>query len=96
MAKKTILGIDAGTDQLKLVLVDNGVVLDAVAVPMPENLLKEGRITSIDALGELIARTMKDNGIKTKNAAYVLPNETVFIKNVRMPMMTTEQLLQQQ
>ncbi|MBR2705810.1 MAG: pilus assembly protein PilM [Mogibacterium sp.] len=92
MAKKTILGIDVGADQLKMVLVDNNVVLDAVAVSMPENLLKEGRITSIETLSDLIARTMKENGIKARNAAYVLSNETVFIKNVRMPLMTTEQL----
>ena len=92
MAKKTILGIDVGADQLKLVLVDNNVVLDAVAVSMPENLLKEGRITSIETLSDLITRTMKENGIKARNAAYVLSNETVFIKNVRMPLMTTEQL----
>jgi len=92
MAKKSILGIDVGADQLKMVLVDNNVVLDAVAVSMPENLLKEGRITSIETLSDLISRTMKENGIKARNAAYVLPNETAFIKNVRMPLMTTEQL----
>lgn len=92
MGKKAILGIDAGTDRLKLVLVEGGYVLDAVAVPMPENLIKEGRITSIESLSDLISRTLKDNGIKAKKAAYVLPSETVYIKNVKMPMMNAEQL----
>lgn len=93
MGKKAILGIDIGTDRLKLALVDDGVVLDAVAVKMPENLLKEGRITSIETMSDLISRSMKENGIKAGNAALVLPNEDVYIKTVRVPMMTTEQLV---
>lgn len=92
MASKAILGIDVGTDQLKLALVDGRTVLNAVSVAMPDNLLREGRITSIETLSDLIDRTMKENGIKAKNAAYVLQNETVYIKNVRMPMMTIDQL----
>lgn len=92
MANNTILGIDVGHDQLKLALTDNGTVMDAVSVTMPENLFKEGRFTSAEMLSDLIGRTMKENGIKAKKAAYVLPNETVYIKNVKMPMMTTEQL----
>lgn len=92
MGKKTILGIDVGHDQLKLALVDNGIVLDAVAVPMPDNLMKDGRIVSIEALSDLISRTMKGNGIKAGNAAYVLPDDVVYIKNVRMPMMNVDQL----
>ena len=93
MAKKTILGIDVGSDNLKLALVDGDVVLDAVAVKMPENLFKEGRVTSVETLSGLISNTMKENGIKARDAALVLPNETVYIKNVRMPMMTTDQLV---
>ena len=92
MAKNKILGIDVGADQLKLVLVDKGVVLDAVSVTMPENLLKEGQITSVETLSGLISSTMKENGIKAREAAYVLPSESVYIKNVKMPMMNTEQL----
>lgn len=92
MAKKTILGIDVGHDQLKLALVDGDIVLDAVSVPMPEHLMKDGRIVSVEALSDLISRTMKENGIKAHNAAYVLPDDAVYIKNVRMPMMNVDQL----
>ena len=92
MAKKAILGIDVGADQLKLVLVNKGVVLDAVSVSMPENLFKEGQIMSTETLSDLISRSMKENGIKAGEAAYVLPNESVYIKNVKMPMMTVDQL----
>jgi len=93
MAKNTILGIDIGTDRLKLALVDSDVVMQTAAAKMPENLMREGRITSIDTMSGLISATMKESGIKASRAALVLPNESVYIKNVRMPMMTTDQLV---
>lgn len=91
--KKKLLGIDIGHDRLKMALVDDGIVLDAVAVKMPENLFRDGHITSADTMAGLISSTLKDNNIKANKAAVVLPNESVYIKNVRMPMMTVDQLV---
>ena len=92
MAKKTILGIDIGRDQLKLALVRGNRVLKTASAEMPENLLRDGAVTSRETMSELIRNTMKENGIRAKFAAYVLPNESVFIKNVEMPEMTVDQL----
>ena len=92
MAKKSILGIDIGYDQLKLALVNNGEVVVTAMAQMPENLLKEGRFTSPEVMASLIRETMEKNGIKATQAAVVLPNELVYVKNVDMPMMTEEQL----
>ena len=66
MAKKTILGIDIGYDQLKLALVAGGEVISTVSAAMPENLMMEGRITSRETMSELIRTTMKDNGIRKR------------------------------
>ena len=93
MAKKTILGVDIGHDRLKLALVRGTRVLKTASEEMPENLLKEGRISSRETMGELIHNTMRKNGIRAGHAAFVLPNETVFVKSVEMPMMTIDQLL---
>ena len=89
---KTILGVDIGHDQLKLALVRGGNVLKTAAAEMPENLIREGQVTSRETLGELIRTTMKENGIRANRAAYVLPSEVVFIKNVEIPLMSAEQL----
>jgi len=89
---KTILGIDIGHDQLKLALVRGGRVLRTVAADMPENLLRENRITSRESMAELLRMTMKQNRLHANQAAFVLPNESVFIKNVEIPPMTIEQL----
>lgn len=89
---KTLLGVDIGTDTLKLALCSGTRVKKAVFVPMPKNLVQEGRIVSPEAMGELIRTTMKENGIRAKSAAYVLPSDQAFVRNVTMPRMTAEQL----
>ena len=89
---KTLLGIDIGHDMLKLALVKGGAVKTTAAVPMPENLLREGRITSVDALGELIARTMKENHIRANAAAVLLSGDVCYLRTSLMPRMNEEQL----
>lgn len=93
MAKKTILGIDIGYDRLKLALVTGKRVVKTVSTEMPEGLMKEGRITSRETMAELIRQTMKSNSIRASQAAFVLPNESAYVKNVKMPLMTIEQLV---
>ena len=90
---KTILGVDIGSDSLKLALVNNGYVKKSVVVPIPNNLVKDYRTVSVETMGELIRNTMKENGIHCRNAALVLPNELVYVRTVTMPKMTIEQLI---
>ena len=89
---KTYLGVDIGYDSLKLALVNGKTVRKTAIVPMPKNLIREGRVVSTETMGELIRRTMKENGIRCSRAALALPNETVFIRGVTMPLMTIDQL----
>ena len=90
---KAILGVDIGYNSLKLALVKNGTVLKTASVSMPKNLMKEGRVVSTEAMGELIHDTMKEYGIRCSEAACVLSNESVFLRSVVMPQMTVDQLL---
>ena len=89
---KTILGVDIGHDQLKLALVRGKQVLKTASAPMPENLLRQGQVTSREAMAELVKNTMKAGGLRAKRADIVLPNDVVFVKNVDMPQMSVEQL----
>ena len=90
---KTILGVDVGYDNLKLALVRGRTVLRTASVPMPRNLLQDGRIVSPESMAEQLRMGMKENGIRAGLAAFVIPRENVFVKNVVMPAMTEEQLL---
>ena len=89
---KTILGIDIGTDSLKLALVSGGRLKKTAVAAVPHHLVKEGRVVSPEAMSDLIRTAMKENGIRCRRAALVLANEAVFVRNVTMPQMTVEQL----
>ncbi len=89
---KAILGVDIGSDSLKLALVKGRQVRKTAVVPMPNNLIREGRVVSTETMGELLRRAMKENGIHCGEAAMALPNETVFTRSVTMPLMTIDQL----
>ena len=90
---KSCLGIDIGKDQLKLVLMKGETIQKTASVQMPEGLLKEGRIVSVETTGELIRKTMRENKIRCKEAAVVVSSGICFLRNVTMPEMTAEQLV---
>ena len=90
---KSCLGIDIGKDQLKLVLMKGETIQKTASVQMPEGLLKEGRIVSVETTGELIRKTMRKNKIRCKEAAVVVSSGICFLRNVTMPEMTPDQLV---
>lgn len=93
MAIKTILGIDIGYDRLKMALVTGRRVVKTASAEMPEGLMKEGRITSRETMADLIRQTMRSKNIRASLGAFVLPNESAYVKNVKMPLMTVDQLV---
>jgi type IV pilus assembly protein PilM len=90
MAK--ILGIDIGYDSVKLALVSGKQVKKTAIASMPKRLMRDGRLASPEAMGELLAQTMKKNGIHCSSAAVAFSNEAVFVRNVTTPVMGAEQL----
>ncbi|MBP5292136.1 MAG: pilus assembly protein PilM [Lachnospiraceae bacterium] len=89
---KSILGIDIGYNSLKLALVNGKQIRHTAVVNMPENLIKEGRVVSKETMGELLRDTIKKNNIHCTLGAVALANESVFVRNVTMPVMTIGQL----
>ena len=89
---KTYLGIDIGHDMLKLALVKGGAVKKTATAPMPLNLLREGRVTSPDSMGELLAQLMKESHIRASQAAVILSSDISYLRTTSMPLMNAEQL----
>lgn len=89
---KTYLGIDIGHDLLKLALVKGGVVKKTASASMPVNLLREGRVTSPDSMGALIAQTMKETHIRANQAAIILSGDISYLRTTTMPRMSADQL----
>ena len=87
-----MLGFDLGSCELKLAVWDGKSVKSLVSEPMPENMVKGGVIVSYEAMAELIKTVVKKNRISGKDCAVLLPESLVFLRRVRMPAMTVEQL----
>jgi type IV pilus assembly protein PilM len=89
---KTFLGIDLGSDTLTLALCKNGDVKKVATVPVPQGLMREGRMTSVQSVGELLRDSMKEHKIRASEAAFVIPNELCFLRNITIPRMSAEQV----
>lgn len=90
---KNLVGIDIGSDQIKLALVKKGQVKKVAIEAVPENVVKEGQVVSVETMADLIKTTMKKNGIKASEACVVLSSDNIYTRNVVMPIMNHDQLL---
>ena len=54
-----IIGIEFGSDTLKLAVVSGGVVRTMAVARMPEHQIREGRITSAPALTQFVKEVCK-------------------------------------
>jgi type IV pilus assembly protein PilM len=89
---KTYLGIDIGHDMLKVALVKGGMVKKTSAVAMPVNLMRDGRLTSVETMSEVLAQCLKDAHIRAGNGAVILSGEYTYLRTTTMPRMSPEQL----
>ena len=90
---KTCLGIDIGKNHLKLVLMKGETVLKCATVQMPDGLYKDGRVVSVESMGELLRNAMKEHRMHCKDAAIILPPDACYLRNITMPEMDRNQMM---
>ncbi len=91
MAKK-LLGFDLGGYQLKMAQVKGDQLIRYAVEQMPDNLVKEGHITSFNAMADFIKDSVKKNRLACKECAMSLPADTYFLRRVKLPNMSVQQL----
>ena len=91
MASKMI-GVEFGSNTLKMAVCDRGIVKKMALERMPEDLVREGRISSPAAMTEFLKTMMKNQGIRGGNCALVLPSSMVISHHVTMPAMSEAEL----
>lgn len=90
---KTYTGIDIGSSQVKLAVCGgNGEIRQLAAVPVPDQLVHEGRVTSREAMGELLRTAVREHKIKNRTCAVILPAALAFTRRLTVPLMSVEQL----
>ena len=88
-----LVAFDIGESQVQLVYYANKQVKKAVCAALPDNLVLNGEILSMDAMADFLKEAAKKNDIPRSNAAVILPESLVFTRNVSVPLMTEAQLV---
>ena len=89
---QSYLGLDIGESTVKIAVVKDGRVLRLCAAPLPDNLVRDGRVTSPDALAEELRALLRREKISTKKCALALPPADAYVRRISVPYMTQEQL----
>lgn len=87
-----LVGFDIGNNSVKMVYFSGKELKKAVTVELPDAMVEDGRILSMDAMADFIRDMSKGNGIPLSGAALVLGAGESFIRTVTVPAMTEQQL----
>lgn len=85
---KKVLGIDIGTGVIKIVDGSNCILLDT-----PDHVFEEEKFIAFDGMSEILKEAIKEQGIKTKKCAMVIPDNEIYFTRTKMPYMSEKQLL---
>lgn len=88
-----MIGVEIGSNTLKLVVCAGGTVKKAAVERMPEDLVREGKVTAPAAMVEFLKTMLKENGIRPGPCALVLPSQLVIAHRVTMPVMSESELM---
>jgi len=90
--KKKYIGVEIGTDTAKIAVYGSGGIEKLAYGRLPENLVREGRVTAPAAMSEFLKQMMKDNGIRPGDCGFVIPTQLVIAHHVSVPVMGENEL----
>ncbi len=90
---KTYTGIDIGAAQVKFAVCESGgEVRRTETSVIPEQLVREGRIVSPEAMSGVLRAEARRLRLRNRDCALVLPSALTLTRRLSLPFMTTEQL----
>ena len=90
---KQRIGFDIGESSVKMVLVSGTEIKNAVTADLPDHMVENGSILSMDAMADFIRTQAKAHHLPKAEAAVILPASTIFVRTITVPVMTEQQLL---
>ena len=87
-----LVGFDIGENSVKMVYFSGRELKRAITAELPDAMVSNGRILSMDAMADFIRDMAKGYGIPLTNAAMVLNTGDHFVRSVTLPLMTEQQL----
>lgn len=92
MANK-LVGIDIGASMIKVVQVEDNKLVSFCVQTLPDHLVQDGNIVSLEAMSEIIREILKKMNVRKGNACISLKGSNVFVRSLTVPQMSEEQLL---
>ncbi len=93
---KEIVGIDIGSSSVKLVQLkksgDNYMLQNVGILPLPPEAIVDNSLMDTTSIVEAIKTLVKSLGIKTKEVACSISGNSVIIRKISLPAMTSEEL----
>ncbi len=94
----SVLGIDLGSEFVKIVQVDlkgnRPQIKDFVITELPANLKANGLINSKDEMASFLHELINKNNFSTKYAVFSINGKNAFVREITMPIMSDEELKQ--
>ena len=94
----SVLGIDLGSEFVKIVQVDlkgsRPQIKDFVITELPANLKSNGLINSKDEMASFLHELINKNNFSTKYAVFSINGKNAFVREITMPIMSDEELKQ--
>lgn len=87
-----LVSFDIGESRVKIAWYLGAMCKKTVCADLPDNLINDGEIVSMDAMADFLRACTKEHGIPKSSAALILPAPLVFTRNVDVPPMTDAQL----
>lgn len=90
--KQIPIGIDIGASEVKFAVCERDFIRRLVTEPVPEDLVRDGKIVSAAAMASFLKQTAAKYKISGRRCAIVIPDSLSFTRKLIMPAMTAEQL----
>lgn len=82
---KPYLGFDIGTSAIHLALCSGSTVKRLINEPLPEGLVRDGTIVSMEAMADFIRDLRKTHRLRTRDCALILPARLNFCRRLTLP-----------
>lgn len=89
---KTYTGIDIGASSIKIAVCDGQTIKTVATAALPEGLVADDRIVSLDATADFIKETLAGLSGVAKDAAFVIPESSGITRTLSLPLMTEKEL----
>ncbi|MGN1389139.1 MAG: pilus assembly protein PilM [Bulleidia sp.] len=87
-----VLGMEFGSSRLKIAEVRDHKLVKFASAEMPDNIIRNGEVVSMDGLSDLIQEVLKKQKFSAKKVCLAVPDAETIIRRLHFPLMTEAQL----